>query len=36
MKIPECIEEEEEENILIKIKEYEIMIKANYFLLYFL
>ena len=36
MKIPECIEEEEEENILIKIKEYEIMKKANYFLLYFL
>ena len=35
MKIPECIEEGEE-NILIKIKEYEIMIKENKFLLFFL
>ena len=35
MKIPGCIEEEEE-NILIKIKEYEIMIKENKFLLFFL
>ena len=34
MKIPGCIEEEEE-NILIKIKEYEIMIKENKFLLLF-